>query len=166
MVTGSYSTTQLSAGKKADVARSRSVDHAAKNDTWDSLVRATINLSLIEQHDLVLQGISMLRLKEIIGCFTNLTEEDILPVLGIGKRAFETRKTEVLKSEPLGALLDLIAVVQRATDVLGNREAAETWMRQRAVAFDGLRPVELLSTRPGAMLVEDHLTRMEYGVYV
>ena len=39
-------------------------------------------------------------------------------------------------------------------------------MRQRAVAFDGLRPVELLSTRPGTELVKDHLTRMEYGVYV
>lgn len=62
MVTGSYSTAQRSAGKKADVARSRSVGHAAKNDTWDSLVRGTINLSLIEQHDLVLQGISMPRL--------------------------------------------------------------------------------------------------------
>ena len=89
-----------------------------------------------------------------------------MPVLGISKRTVETRKTEVLRSEPFGALLDLIAVVQRASDVFGDREGAETWMRQRAVAFDGLRPVELLSTRPGTELVKDHLTRMEYGVYV
>lgn len=166
MVTGSYSTTQRSAGTKADVARSRSVRHSAKNNLWDSLVRATINLSLIEQHDLVLKGISMTQLKEIIDCFTHLTEEDILPLLGIDKRAVETRKTEVFRSEPLGVLLDLIAMVQRAADVFGDREAAETWMRQRAVAFDGQRPVELLSTRPGAMLVKNHLTRVEYGVYV
>ena len=32
-----------------------------------------------------------------------------MPVLGISKRTVETRKTEVLRSEPFGALLDLIA---------------------------------------------------------
>lgn len=165
-MTGSFSAKQRSTDPKAGVSQSWFVRHSAKSDLWDSLVRNTINLSLIEQHDLMLQGISMARLKEVLGCFSHLTEDDILPVLGISKRAVETRKTEVLRSEPFGVLLDLIAVVQRATDVFGDREGAETWMRQRAVAFDGLRPVELLSTRPGTELVKDHLTRMEYGVYV
>lgn len=115
---------------------------------------------------MVHQGISMTQLNEILGCFSHLTEEDILLVLGVNKRAVEIRKSDVLKPEPFGVLLDLIAVVQRAADVFGDREAAEIWMQQRAVAFDGLKPVELLSTRQGAMLVKNHLTRMEYGVYV
>lgn len=166
MITGSFSAKLRSAGKKADVSRSRYVRHSAKSDLWDSLVRNTINLSLIEQHDMVHQGISMTQLNEILGCFSHLTEEDILLVLGVNKRAVEIRKSDVLKPEPFGVLLDLIAVVQRAADVFGDREAAEIWMQQRAVAFDGLKPVELLSTRQGAMLVKNHLTRMEYGVYV
>lgn len=165
MVIGRYSATQCAAGKEADGARSRCVRHSTKTDLWDSLVSNTINLSLIEQHNLVRQGISLTRLNEILSCFSRLTAEEILHVLGVSKRAVQLRKTGVLGPGPFGVLLDLIAVVQRATDVFGDREAAETWLQQRAVAFDGLRPVELLSTRQGSMLVKSHLARMEYGVY-
>lgn len=165
MVSGRYSATQRSAGKKVDGAWSRNVRRSAKNELWDLLVNNTIKLSLIEQHDMVHQGISMTQLNKVLGCFSHLTQEEILLVLGVSKRTVQNRKTGVLGPEPFGALLDLIAVVQKAADVLGDREAAETWMMQRAIALDGLRPVELLSTRQGAKLVKDHLKRMEYGLY-
>lgn len=166
MATSSTSATQLVADKKRDGTRSGYIRHSARSALWDTLVNKTINLSLLEQHDMVQQGISMTQLNNVLCSFSHLTEKEILRVLGVSKRTVQRHKTGVLKPAPSGALFDLIAVVQKATDVLGDRDAADAWLQQRAIAFEGRRPVDLLSTRQGAMLVKEHLIRMDYGVYV
>jgi putative toxin-antitoxin system antitoxin component (TIGR02293 family) len=130
-------------------------------------VRTThINLPLLEQHDLVLKGIPANQLHRFLASFSVLSEVEILTMLGASRRDAQRRKRGLLGPEASGALLDLMVVVQKAEEVLGAREAAETWLHQPAVAFEGRRPIELLSTRQGAKLVKDHLTRMDYGVYV
>ena len=128
--------------------------------------RTTHNLPLLEQHDLVLKGIPAKELNKILASFSVLSEAEILTMLGVSRRGAQRRKGGLLGPDPSGALLDLMEVVQRAEEVLGVREAAETWLQQPAVAFEGRRPIELLSTRQGAKLVKDHLTRIDYGVYV
>jgi putative toxin-antitoxin system antitoxin component (TIGR02293 family) len=49
--------------------------------------------------------------------------------------------------------------------VFGSQAAAEEWFEQPAMAFDQRRPIDLLSTPAGVEVIEDHLTRLDYGVY-
>ena len=58
-----------------------------------------------------------------------------------------------------------IEIIARAIDVLGSPEAVERFLNQPAMALDGMRPVELLSTAEGAELVDQHLKRVDFGVY-
>ncbi len=53
----------------------------------------------------------------------------------------------------------------RASRVLGSQEAAERWLEHPAIGLDRRRPIDLLATPSGAKMVEDYLTRIEYGVY-
>ena len=134
-------------------------------DGWDALVGMTIGLSPIEQHGLALKGISADLLDKLIKSFATLQEVEVLGAVGISSRTIQRRKEGLLSSEHSGAALDLIEVTQKAMDVLGGRRNAENWLHMPALAFDGRKPIELLSTRQGADLVKNHLTRMEFGVY-
>ncbi|MBS3911621.1 MAG: DUF2384 domain-containing protein [Hydrogenophaga sp.] len=132
---------------------------------WATVVARTIALSPIEQHKLVNHGVSTSVLADLVKSYAALNEAEILSAVGISSRTIQRRKDAVLSSEHSGAALDLIEVTQRAMDVLGSRQIAEEWLHRPALAFDGRKPIELLSTRQGADLVKDHLTRMDYGVY-
>lgn len=134
-------------------------------DLWHSVKTTTIDLPAMDQHGLVQVGVPTEVLDKVVASFLRLDESEVLGAVGVSSRTVQRRKSGVLSPEHSGAMLDLIAVTQKAMDVLGSREAAENWLRQPALAFDGRRPIELLSTRQGADLVKDHLIRMDYGVY-
>lgn len=52
-----------------------------------------------------------------------------------------------------------------AIRVLGTAEQAEHWLTHPALALDGLRPLDMLTTAAGIQAVMDLLTRLEFGVY-
>jgi putative toxin-antitoxin system antitoxin component (TIGR02293 family) len=54
---------------------------------------------------------------------------------------------------------------QRGTALFGSQPEAEAWLERKAMALDQRRPIDLLSTPAGVEALEDHLTRLEYGVY-
>jgi putative toxin-antitoxin system antitoxin component (TIGR02293 family) len=56
-------------------------------------------------------------------------------------------------------------IVRKAAEVLGSREAAESWMLRPAVGLDQQRPIDVLRTASGTEIVEDFLTRLEFNVY-
>ena len=70
-----------------------------------------------------------------------------------------------LRSDGTGRLEAMQEVADMATRVLGTLELAEYWLAQPALALDGKRPIDLLSTAAGIQAVKDLLTRMEFGVY-
>lgn len=150
-------------GLKAALQKRLSISKAA--DPWQSVMATTIDLPAIDQHRLVQVGVPTEVLDKVVASFVRLAEAEVLGAVGVSSRTVQRRKSGVLSPEHSGAMLDLIAVTQKAMDVLGSREAAENWLRQPALAFDGRRPIELLSTRQGADLVKAHLVRMDYGVY-
>lgn len=166
MVTSSAAENWLALGKKPFAAREGKVPFSASAGLSDARVVDASHLPLLEQHDLAVKGILISRLNKLLGRFTRLTEADIAAMLGVSKRAIQRRETSRLTPEESGTLLDLLAVRHLATDVFGDQDSAETWLLQRAVAFEGRRPIELLATRQGAKLVKEHLTRIEHGVYV
>lgn len=153
------------------VSRIRMVPGVLENITvppeelWLSVKATTIDLPAIDQHGLAQGGVPTEVLDKVVASFVRLGEAEVLRAVGVSSRTVQRRKAGVLSTEHSGAMLDLIAVTQKAIEVMGNREAAEDWLHHPALALDGRRPIELVSTRPGADLVKDHLTRMEYGVY-
>ena len=49
--------------------------------------------------------------------------------------------------------------------MFGSQDEAEQWLDRPAMGLDRRRPINLLATPAGVELVEQHLTRLEYGVY-
>ena len=59
----------------------------------------------------------------------------------------------------------LARIALRATNVLGSAELAQRWLETPNGGLNGRRPLELLASDEETRLVEDILTRIEYGVY-
>jgi putative toxin-antitoxin system antitoxin component (TIGR02293 family) len=59
----------------------------------------------------------------------------------------------------------LDSIIERATDVLGDRVAVMRWFGTPVRALDFATPISVLGTREGATQVADVLGQMEYGVW-
>lgn len=51
----------------------------------------------------------------------------------------------------------------RAAEILGSPAEAEDWLRRPAPALNGKRPIDLLGTADGRLLLDNHLTGLEWG---
>lgn len=56
-------------------------------------------------------------------------------------------------------------VISHALDTFGDSERARSYMSKPMSRFRGLSCIEMLDTDIGARLVEDLLTRIDYGIY-
>ncbi|RVU33936.1 DUF2384 domain-containing protein [Hwanghaeella grinnelliae] len=54
---------------------------------------------------------------------------------------------------------------EKAKEVFQNESKAKEWIVSPALALSGQKPIDLVATEHGAEMVEDVLTRLEYGVY-
>jgi putative toxin-antitoxin system antitoxin component (TIGR02293 family) len=70
-----------------------------------------------------------------------------------------------LSLEQSGRAWKFAEILARATSLLGSQEAAEVWLETPAIALDGRRPIDLLSTPAGTAALEIFMGRLEYGVY-
>ena len=71
----------------------------------------------------------------------------------------------VLTSEQSSKAWNFAEVMAQATAIFGSKEGGVRWLSQPALALEGQRPIDLLSTSAGHDLVKDLLTRLEFGVY-
>ncbi len=60
---------------------------------------------------------------------------------------------------------ELTRAVARATEVLGDQDAALRWLGTPVAALDYATPVSVLGTPQGVSRVNDVLTQMEHGVW-
>jgi putative toxin-antitoxin system antitoxin component (TIGR02293 family) len=89
--------------------------------------------------------------------------------LGMSLRTFQRRKdapAKPLNHEQSGRTWKFAEILAKATGVFGSQEEAERWLERPATGLDQRRPIDLLATPAGVELVEEFLTRLEYGVYV
>ena len=119
----------------------------------------------IKLHDLAVGGMPTRMLSGYVATMHLLKESDVLNAIGVSGRTIQRRQDAKLAPEPSAAAIDFATILNRATEVLGDRDLAEQWMKEPALGLDGRKPIDLLSSRLGATLVKDHLTRMDYGVY-
>ena len=119
-------------------------------------------------HAAILGGVPYGSLIHLVGSVRAIEPADVAAVLGISTRTLRRQGASPERPMPpdLASKAWLFAeTLARATGVFGGRDAAERWMTKPALGLDGQRPIALLRTVQGAELVNDFLTRLEYGVY-
>ncbi|MBK5550285.1 MULTISPECIES: antitoxin Xre/MbcA/ParS toxin-binding domain-containing protein [unclassified Pseudomonas] len=55
--------------------------------------------------------------------------------------------------------------LEHATNVFGDQQLAEDWLKKPCKYLDDHVPLELIDNSLGFQVVEDYLTRIEHGVY-
>lgn len=121
-----------------------------------------------QAHDAVHQGLPARAMIELTRQLPGIDVRELQEVMGISARSFARRKASPgtrLSPHESSNVWRLAQLMTQATRVLGAQEAAERWFSQPALALSNRRPIDLLKTLPGTQLVQDLLTRMEYGVY-
>ena len=124
----------------------------------------------LEAHESIQRGFPSRSLLVFVSEFPTIGREDTIDkVVGVSLRTFQRHKKagakDRLNREQSGKLYKAAEIVAKAVDVLGSHEAAERFLEEPALALDGKRPIDLLSTPAGVELVDRHLTRIDYGVY-
>ena len=126
--------------------------------------------SRLEAHDMLREGLPGHALRHLVSnvVFLRAGGESLEKAVGISLRTYQRRKDapdKPLSPEQSGRAWKFAEILGRATQLFGSQAEAEQWLERPAMALDQRRPIDLLSTPAGVETIEDHLTRLEYGVY-
>jgi putative toxin-antitoxin system antitoxin component (TIGR02293 family) len=82
-----------------------------------------------------------------------------------------TLARSVSKGEPLTVeendkALRVVRIFEMAARVFGEAAKALSWLRRPNRGMDSVIPIDLLGSETGAMLIEQVLNRIDYGIYV
>lgn len=95
-----------------------------------------------------------------------LSLSELAEALSISTRTLNRRKrSESLNPEESDRIFRIARVFAHALSVLESRERAAAWFKTSNRALGGRIPLEMFDTDVGAEMVDDVLTRIEYGVY-
>ncbi|CAN7641943.1 type II RES/Xre toxin-antitoxin system antitoxin [Brucella pituitosa] len=123
----------------------------------------------LEAHELLLRGLPTLALDHLVGNLAIISKNESLEkAIGMSLRTWQRRKdtpSKPLSQEQSGRTWKFAEILAKATDIFGSQLEAEQWLERPAIGLDQRRPIDLLGTPAGFELVEDHLNRLEYGVY-
>ncbi|MGE0163097.1 MAG: antitoxin Xre/MbcA/ParS toxin-binding domain-containing protein [Dongiaceae bacterium] len=123
----------------------------------------------LDVHEALAAGLPGAALTHLLDSLVSLRDPaSIERAVGISRRTFQRRKAapkKPLSPEQSGRTWTFAAVLAKATAAFGSQAAAEQWLERPAIGLDQRRPIDLLATPTGVRLIEEHLGRIEYGVY-
>jgi putative toxin-antitoxin system antitoxin component (TIGR02293 family) len=122
----------------------------------------------LQFHAVLTKGLPSDSLSALESRVTVLTPADVRRAIGLSTRTiqrFRGSPAKTLSPEQSGRTWKFASVLAKATDVLGDQAAAERWLDTPALALDGSKPIELLTTPVGTEMVERLLGRIEHSVY-
>ena len=127
-------------------------------------------VSRLEAHDLIETGLPSTALEHLMKGVSILSVDHhgLEKALGISVRTYQRYKVKPerrLSPEQSGRTWKFAEILGRAIEIFGSLQEAEEWLDRPAMALDQRKPIDLLSTPAGVETVEQHLTRLEYGVY-
>jgi putative toxin-antitoxin system antitoxin component (TIGR02293 family) len=126
--------------------------------------------SPLDAHELLVQGLPGKALAYLLDSLVAIQKDASLErAVGMSLRTVQRRKVAPMKrlnQEQSGRTWKFAEILAKATAIFGSREEAEQWLERPATGLDRRRPIDLLATPAGVEIVEDFLTRLEYGVYV
>jgi putative toxin-antitoxin system antitoxin component (TIGR02293 family) len=127
--------------------------------------------SRLEAHDLLQKGLpghALKHLVDYVAMFHTPHHGSLEKAVGISLRTYQRRMDALdkrLSPEQSGRTWKFAEILGRAIALFGSPAEAEDWLERPAMALEQRKPIDLLSTQAGVDTVEDHLTRLEYGVY-
>lgn len=126
--------------------------------------------SKVMAHDAVMKGVSGRALAYLWdnAKAAALPADAVLRAIGVSARTAHRIKTEpdkLLDVRTTDGIYRLESVRELAAEVLGGEEAANLWLNTEAMGLEFRKPIDLMSTSPGAEAVKTLLQRMKYGVY-
>ncbi|MCU0467202.1 MAG: DUF2384 domain-containing protein [Arcicella sp.] len=96
----------------------------------------------------------------------SLTDREIARILNISERTFHRYTTDTqLDTSSTERLLKLMLLYQHGEEVFSNLEDFKPWMRQSMRVFGDKTALDLLDTITGFELVDNVLSRIEFGTY-
>jgi putative toxin-antitoxin system antitoxin component (TIGR02293 family) len=121
-------------------------------------------------HATLLKGLPGSALAALLSSFRVLPRSGkrLETAIGVSLRTMQRKRGNAAKrlsTEQAGRTWQFAEILARATQVLGSQEAAEHWLERPAIGLDRNSPIDLLATPAGTKMVDDYLTRIEYGVY-
>jgi putative toxin-antitoxin system antitoxin component (TIGR02293 family) len=123
----------------------------------------------LDAHELLKGGLPAGALHYLVERVDILHDEgNFTAALGMSPRTRQRKsadRSKRLSREQSGRAWKFAEVLSRATDIFGSQKGAEDWLVKPAMALDRRTPLELLDTTAGAELVDDLLTRLDFGVY-
>ena len=164
-LTATYRKTQGIPAKKAAKVKSFA---GGKRELQAGVIVAFAG-SGVMAHDAVMKGVSGRALTRIWESTKGTLPTDaILKAIGVSARTAHRIKTD--PDKPLDArttdgIYRLESVRAMAEEVLGSAKAANEWLNAEAMGLEFRKPIDLVSTSPGAEAVKTLLQRMRYGVY-
>jgi len=139
-------------------------------DHWLTVLRqlgvstsAKAGSTLTQVRDALRQGVPR-EAFERIRADLGVSADELAEIVGIPTRTL-ARRTDRFKPDESERLLRVGSVVQKAVDVLEDRQSARRWMTQPKRALGGLTPLRCCDTEIGAREVEGLLGRIEHGVF-
>ena len=124
--------------------------------------------SPLDAHEMILHGIPSQALESLVGQLTVIDADAFEAAFGMSERTFQRHKSDrsrTLNREQGSRTWNFARVLAKATSVFGTQEAAEKWLIEPTMGLDNRRPIDLLATAAGSMLVHEFLERLDYGVY-
>jgi putative toxin-antitoxin system antitoxin component (TIGR02293 family) len=123
-------------------------------------IKSEIDLALAVEEGLTTAAI------EAIGLAVGLSAEEFERLL-VPRRTLRYRRerNQLLTAEESDRAARLARIWVLATETFGDEEKARTWLRRSNRALKGHPPIDLLDTGSGAIVVEQVLTRIAYGVF-
>lgn len=119
----------------------------------------------IELINLSRKGIKYQLFQSIVTTGT-FTIKDWSSFLHITERTLQRYKKEKKTFEPIHSerILEIAQLQRRGIDVFSNIENFTQWMNSKNIALGGIKPKELLDNSFGISMLNDELTRIEYGI--
>ena len=123
----------------------------------------------LDAHEMIVRGLPARALSHLIGELIVMEPTTSLEnAIGISLRTFQRRRampSKPLSTEQSSRSWKFAEILSKATTIFGSQEEAEQWLERPAIGLNQRRPIDLLASSAGLELVEDHLGRLEYGVY-
>lgn len=130
--------------------------------------RATQARSAFEIHAMIERGLPSQDVIHFVESVNLLHDKKVVvQVIGMSERTLYRRvkKPEPLTAEQSSRTWRFAEILTKAEDVFGDPDEAQRWMNTPAMGLEGHKPIDLITTQVGYELVDDFLTRMDYGVY-
>ena len=124
--------------------------------------------SQLDAHEILVNGLPTTAFDALLKNLIIHKHAALYKAVGISLRTHQRRKDapdKLLSQEQSGRIWKFAEILAKATRVLGSQTEAERWLDRPAIGLDQHRPIDLLVTPAGVELVEDYLSRLEYGVY-